>query len=92
MYASALDTSTSKPNKSTSFLLNNDSLVDYGAAMTDSLTSFVNDQDDDSLVFDNTDVECLKKNILFKYMNAEKLYALVREKILFKKKKKSVLA
>ncbi len=73
-----------------SFLVN-DSQGDLNQSyLNESLHTLLdNDSNEEKcLDFDETDIRCLKNNILFKYMNTEKILTLIREKTVILKRKK----
>lgn len=79
MRSSALNSARS--NRNSKFLISDSNL-------NESVRSFINDDEDENIVMNDSDVKCLKNNILFKYMNSEKVYTLIKENTICLKKKK----
>lgn len=86
MYASALKSAQSRRN--TSFF-DNGSVADEFESLNQSLEHIGQVDVDDSLVeMTDLDLLTLKNNILFRYMNSEKLNSLIRDKTITLKKNK----
>ena len=85
MYASALQSARSRRN--TSFF-DTVSVADEFESLNQSLEHIGQVDVDDSLEMTDLDLLALKNNILFRYMNSEKLKSLIRDKTILLKKNK----
>ncbi len=88
MYAQ--DAAKLKQKYTQSFLMS-DSNGEFNLShLNESLHTLIdNDPNEEKLLdCDETDMKCLKNNILFKYTNPEKIYTLIREKTIMLKRKK----